>query len=125
MRRLTLFVAALAFGWCLHVTTPGVFAQSAQNAPAAQKIERIAQELQLTPRQMAEFIPILKAEGPKVEAIKSDPSLTGMQKIEQLRAVHAETDPQVRSILSPEQYQKLQEIRNQEIREAIKRKLGR
>jgi hypothetical protein len=47
-----------------------------------------------------------------------------MQKLQQLKAIHAETDPQVRAILTPEQYQQLQAIRQQEIQQAIKRKMG-
>jgi hypothetical protein len=58
-----------------------------------------------------------------VEAIKGDLSLSKVQKLEQLKAVHAQTDPQVRSILSPEQYQKLKEIRHKEIEQAVKKKL--
>ncbi len=67
---------------------------------------------------------MLQQEGPKVEAIKSDTSLTKMQKIQQLKAVHAQTDPQVRSILSPDQYQKLQDIRQKEIDQAIKKRMN-
>ena len=80
--------------------------------------------LNLTPEQISALIPILKAEAPKIQAIKSDPSLSGMQKMEQMRAIHAETDPQVRSILSPQQYQQLQQIRAQEIQQMIRRKMG-
>ena len=41
-----------------------------------------------------------------------------MQKMQQLRAIHQQTDPQMRAILSPEQYQKLKQIRLQTIRDA-------
>ena len=68
------------------------------------------------------MLPILKAEGPKIEAIKNNTSLSGMQKMEQLRAIHNESAPQLQKILSPAQYQKLQAIRQQEIKEAIAKK---
>ena len=68
------------------------------------------------------MLPILKAEGPKIEAIKNNTSLSGMQKMEQLRAIHNESAPQLQKILSPAQYQKLQAIRKQEIEEAIAKK---
>ncbi len=45
-----------------------------------------------------------------------------MQKMRQLRAVHAESAPQLQKILSPAQYQQLQTIRQQEIKEAIEKK---
>jgi Spy/CpxP family protein refolding chaperone len=41
-----------------------------------------------------------------------------VQKIQQIRAIHQQTDPQMKAILSPEQYQKLKTIRQQTIRDA-------
>jgi Spy/CpxP family protein refolding chaperone len=84
----------------------------------AAKLEAISQQLNLTPQQKAKILPILADEGPKVRAIKSNNSLSSMQKIQQIRAIHRQTDPQMKAILSPEQYQKLQGIRQQTIREA-------
>jgi hypothetical protein len=100
---------------------PGVIV-SAQDRPAqgAQKLEQVAKQLNLTPAQEIRLVPILKAEAPKLEAIKSNASLSPMQKMQQLKAIHDETDPQVRGILTTEQYQKLQTIRRQEIQQAIR-----
>ena len=84
----------------------------------AAKLEAISQQLNLTPQQKAKILPILADEGPKVRAIKSNNSLSSMQKIQQIKAIHRQTDPQMKAILSPEQYQKLQGIRQQTIREA-------
>jgi Spy/CpxP family protein refolding chaperone len=47
-----------------------------------------------------------------------------MQKMQKLRAIHAQTDPQMKAILSPEQYQKLRQIRMQAIREATEGRMG-
>jgi len=90
---------------------------SAQNRAA--KVEAIAQQLNLTPEQKAKVLPILRDEAPKVQAIKNDNSLSKIQKVQRLRAIHQQTDPQMKAILSPEQYQKLQAIRQQTIREAM------
>lgn len=90
----------------------------AQKGTAMAKAQAIAQQLSLTPQQKDKILPILAAEVPKVRAIKNDNSLSNMQKIQQLRAIHQQADPQMKAILSPEQYQKLQEIRRQTIREA-------
>jgi len=90
----------------------------AQKGAAMQKAQAIAQQLNLTPQQKEKILPILAAEVPKVHAIKNDNSLGKIQKIQQLRAIHQQTDPQMKAILSPEQYQKLQAIRQQTIREA-------
>jgi protein CpxP len=122
MTRRILAVPVLAIGCCL-LTTP-LHNLQAQNAQPVKKFEKISKELNLTPQQKMQFIPILEQEGPKVEAIKNDTSLTRMQKIEQLRAVHAQTDPQVRSILTPDQYAKLQDIRQKEIETAVKKRMN-
>jgi hypothetical protein len=103
----------------LALVTPRLFAQ---NAEALAKVEAISQQLQLTPQQQIEVIPILKQEAPKIQAIKNDPSLSGLQKVKQLRAIHQETAPKLQQILSPAQYQKLQEIRQQDIKEAMAKK---
>jgi len=94
----------------------------AQSGEGAKKFEQLAKQLNLTPRQKLQLVPILEAEAPKVQAIKADPSLSKIRKLEQLKAVHDQADPQVRSILNPEQYQKLQEIRQKEIEQAIQKK---
>jgi len=97
---------------------------NAQSERGAQKVQRLATQLALTPEQKQQLLPILIAEAPKVEAIKADSSLTRLQKLQRLKAVHDETDPQVKSILSPEQYQKLQGIRRQELQRAAEKKLN-
>ncbi|SRR6266403_1815376 len=107
-----LFAAALCFGaFVLPAAT-----SSAQNKAA--KLQAVAQQLDLTPQQKVKILPILADEAPKVEAIKNDNSLSKIQKVQRLRAIHQQTDPQMKAILSPTQYQKLHAIRQQTIREA-------
>jgi periplasmic protein CpxP/Spy len=103
-------------GFCL-VLSNQLLAQTAE-----QKLQHLAQVLNLSAEQKGEMLPILQQEGPKLEAIKNNPNLTGPQKAMQLRAVHQQTDPQVKGILSPQQYQEWQTIRQHEIEQAIKRK---
>lgn len=57
-----------------------------------------------------------------MQAIKDNPSLTGFQKLQQVRALHEKTNPQVQAILNPQQYQQLQDIRKQEIETMIQQK---
>ena len=92
---------------------------SAQKGDAMSKAQAIAQQLNLTPQQKEKVLPILAAEVPKVRAIKNDNSLSKMQKMQQLGAIHQQTDPQMKGILTPEQYQKLKAIRQQTIRDAV------
>jgi hypothetical protein len=105
--------AALCFGLFL-LAGPTSFAQN-----KAAKVQAIAQQLDLTPQQKGKILPILADEGPKVEAIKNDNSLSKVQKIQQIKAIHQQTDPQMKAILSQEQYQKLQAIRKQAIQDAV------
>jgi Spy/CpxP family protein refolding chaperone len=56
--------------------------------------------------------------------VKDDTTLTGLQKLQKVRAIHAETDPKVKAILTPEQYQQWQTIRQQEIHDMIEKKRG-
>lgn len=96
----------------------------AQNGNGMAKVQALAAQLSLTPEQKRQLIPILVAEAPKVQAIRTDSSLTKLQKLQQLKAVHDQTDPQVKAILTPAQYQKLQEIRRQEVEQAVKKRMG-
>jgi hypothetical protein len=119
MKRRKFLVTALFLG-------PGVLLTStqrlqAQSAQGMQKFEQLSKDLNLTPQQKVQLIPILEAEAPKVKMIKSDTSLSMMQKMEQLKAVHDRTDPQVKSILTSEQYQKLQAMRKAEVQETIRK----
>ena len=71
---------------------------------AMSRAQAIAQQLSLTPQQNEKVLPILAAEAPKVQAIKDDNSLSKLQKIQQLKAIHQQTDSQMKAILSPEKY---------------------
>jgi Spy/CpxP family protein refolding chaperone len=99
-------------------------ASFAQKTDAMSKAQAIAQQLNLTPQQKEKILPILAAEVPKVHAIKNDNSLSKVQKMQQLRSIHQQSDPQMKAILSPEQYQKLRQIRAQTIRDATQGTLG-
>jgi hypothetical protein len=114
MKNHTLVISALAIAM-LALLAPTSFGQK---AGAMAKAQAIAQQLNLTPQQKEKVLPILADEVPKVNAIKNDNSLSSTQKMQQVRAIHQQTDPQMKAILSPEQYQKLKQIRIQAIRDA-------
>jgi hypothetical protein len=116
MRKLFTFRTSTACLLAFLILAP---AAPGQNPKAEEKVIALAQQLKLTPQQEVEVLPILKAEAPKVEAIKNDPSLSGMQKMRQLHAIHSENAPQLQKILSPAQYQQLQAIREADIKKAV------
>jgi len=107
-------ISALSIGM-FALLAPTSFAQKGGTMAKAQAI---AEELKLTPQQKEKILPILADELPKVNAIKNDNSLSRMQKMQQVRAIHQQTDPQMKAILSPEQYQKLKEIRVKALHDA-------
>jgi protein CpxP len=113
-KHIYLFTAAL----CSAALVFAASTSYAQKAGAMSKAEAIAQQLDLTPQQKIKILPILRDELPKVQAIKNDNSLSRIQKMQQVRAIHQQTDPQMKAILTPAQYQKLQAIRQQAIRDA-------
>jgi Spy/CpxP family protein refolding chaperone len=113
----------------ISVLSVGIFAlmapsSFAQKTDAMSKAQAVAQELNLTPQQKEKILPILAAEIPKVRAIKNDNSLSTMQKVQQVKGIHQQTDPQMKAILSPEQYQKLRQIRARAVREATQGTMG-
>ena len=113
--RIYLFTAALCSAAFVLLASTSY----AQKAGAVSKAEAIAQQLQLTPQQKIKILPILRDEVPKVNAIKNDNSLSKVQKMQQIRAIHQQTDPKMKAILSPAQYEKLKTIRQQAIRDAV------
>jgi periplasmic protein CpxP/Spy len=111
------YIRLMATALCFGTFVLPAATSFAQNKAA--KVQAIAQQLDLTPQQKVKILPILADEGPKVEAIKNDNSLSKVQKIQQIRAIHQQTDPQMKAILSQEQYQKLQAIRQRAIKDAV------
>jgi Spy/CpxP family protein refolding chaperone len=116
-----------------HLVIPALFvaifallapASFAQKSDAMSKAQAMAQQLSLTPQQKEKILPILAAEIPKVRALKNDNSLSTVQKMHEVRALHQQTDPQMKAILSPEQYQKLKQLRAQQVREATQATMG-
>ncbi len=119
----TLFVALLAamVGGPLVVAqnnmsqgTMGSQGGGPNKAEIAAKLEKMSAALQLTPAQKKQITPILVEEAPKLNALKADTSLGPLQKAMQLRQISEATDAKLQPILTPEQNQKLQQMRAQE-----------
>ena len=118
------YTALIAAALCVGMFMLSAPTSSAQNQAAMSKLQAISKQLNLTPQQKAKVLPVLADEGPKVEAIKNNSSLSSLQKVQQIRAIHQQTDPQMKAILSPAQYEKLKAIRQQAIQEAIQKRRG-
>lgn len=111
--RLIFFTEVVLFACALLI-----FANKSVAQTPEEKLQRLSQVLGLSPQQKSQLLPVLQAEAPKLEAIKSNPSLSKRDKKKELKAIHDQADPQVKAILSPTQYEQWKEIRKQEIDEA-------
>ena len=114
----------LGSGFSLAICALLAPASFAQKGEVMSKAQAIAQQLSLTPQQKEKILPILASEVPKLQHIRNDNSLSTMQKMQEVRALHQQTDPQMKAILSPEQYQKLKQLRAQQVREATQGTMG-
>jgi Spy/CpxP family protein refolding chaperone len=86
------------------------------------KLEQMSTTLQLTPAQKQQILPILKEEAPKVQAVKANTSLGPMQKAMQMKQISNATDAKLKPILTPEQFQKLQMMHEQQRQEMIQKR---
>jgi hypothetical protein len=105
---------AVAFGALVFFSIAPI-ANSQTEGPGMEKVKKVAQVLNLSPEQKSQLAPILEAEAPKVKDVTSDPNLSPGEKKEKMKAVHAQTDPLVKSILNPTQYKQWEQIRKDEL----------
>jgi periplasmic protein CpxP/Spy len=98
---------ALALAFCVPLVSTS-YAQP--NAPV-QRLTEVAKQLNLTRDQEKQLAPILMAEEPQLQAIRNDQSLSRVEKLQRLRAIHDQSNPQVKAILTPAQFQQLQDMR--------------
>jgi hypothetical protein len=81
---------------------------------AAQRLQAMAQQLQLTESQKEQIMPILVEEAPKVKAAKADTTLPQNEKLAKLMQIRNETNDKIRPMLTPPQQQKLDQMRAQQ-----------
>ncbi len=84
----------------------------------------LQQNLSVSPRQSAQIAPILANEGRKVIAIRNNNLLSNVQKIQEVKTLQQQSDPQLKAILSSAQYEKLQVGRQQAVRWTTQPRLG-
>jgi len=114
---LVLVTLMCALGW----VPPAQAQASPEKQEAMAKLEKMAAELQLTPQQKKQMAPIMMEEAQKMKAIKSNTSLGPLEKAMQMKQVGTDMDAKVQPILSPQQYQQFQQIREQERQQMIEK----
>ena len=109
-----ILAASLTLLIALAVCAHGQAQPDSTKQAAMAKLEKVSTELQLTPAQKQQIAPILMAEAPKMQALKSDTTMPKMQKAMKMRQIAESTDAQMKPILTPDQYLKWEGIREQE-----------
>ncbi len=94
---------------------------SPEKQEAIAKLEKLSAELQLTPQQKKQMMPIMMEEAKKMKAVKADASLGPLQKAMQMKQIGTDMDTKVQPILNPQQYQKFEQIRTQEREQMIQK----
>ena len=111
---LTLGVAAAFSQPTLAQTGPSVFATrngGHNGGHAGGRLAKLAQHLDLTNDQKAQLKPILKHEAEQVRDIRQNSSLSPEAQRDQIKEVRKDTRPQILAILTPEQREKLKDLR--------------
>jgi Spy/CpxP family protein refolding chaperone len=103
----------MAIAWCVQLVYAQAPAQGDKSEMIA-KLEKMSAELQLTPAQKQQVLPILKEEAPKLQAVKANTSLGPMKKAMEMKQISNDTDTKLKPILTPQQFQKLQQMHEQE-----------
>ena len=106
------------FGYANYEIIP--YPQFTQN-PLTAALNQFSIELGLTESQRQQILPIIKAEAPKLQALKKNTSLKPIDKLEQLKGISDEIDSKVTPLLDQQQQQKFQQIREQHRRELIEK----
>ena len=116
--------------WWFYGCPKGVVAQIPGDVPVpgsvgwAQYQTCLQQNLSVSPEQSAKIAPILSNEGRQVIAIRNNNSLSDAQKIQEVKSLQRQADPQLKAILSSAQYDKLEVVRYQAVRWLTQKRLG-
>jgi hypothetical protein len=116
--------------WWYYGCPQGLIPQVPGNVPGrrttgwTQYQSCLQQNLSVSTQQSAKIAPILANEGRKVIAIRNNNLLSNVQKTQEVKAVQKQSDPQLKTILSPAQYEKLQVGRRQAMRWTTQARLG-
>ena len=94
----------------------GSLGKQAEGLGAAAKV---AEKLHLSPHQLQQVLPILGKEVPKLRAITGNMGISNTQKESQIKAVQHQSDSKLKTILSPEQFLSLKNIRVQQLQDLL------
>ena len=82
-----------------------------RHADPAKRLEWMGKKLNLTEDQKTKLQPIFNDEFQQMKAVREDNSLTREQKRDKMKQIHETFHPQVMAVLTPDQQQKLEQMR--------------
>jgi protein CpxP len=74
-------------------------------------LQRLSEQVNLTNDQKAKILPLLQAQADQLKALHDDTSLSDDEKHEKMRTIMQSTRKQIGDLLTPEQKEKLKEMR--------------
>ena len=113
---LVLFLSAIGSYLPLPATASAAESpiQEERRREAQKRLQARIEELGLTPEQKEKIIPVLRSEREKLTALRDDETLTPRDRLRKLQTIRDETTPQVKAILTPEQFARWEHSRDQE-----------
>jgi len=107
----------VALGSCLAsaqtAATPPMGQGGMNGQQARGHMQWLAQQLNLTDDQKEKLRPIMMKEGMDLKALREDTSISPEDKREKAKAIHDKYRPDIRAILTPEQQQKFDQMKEE------------
>jgi protein CpxP len=119
---------ALLCGLTMTLAAAVAFAQTSATPPMGQggemrngmggqqargRLQWMAQQLNLTEDQKEKLRPILMKEGMELKTLRDDTSMSPEDKHEKMKGIHDKYRPDIRAILTPEQQQKFDQMKEE------------
>lgn len=95
----------------------GMAPDAATKAQIQERLQKLSAELNLTDDQKEKIKPILQGEFQQLKSVHDDSSMSSDQKQAKMKEVHQSAKSQINSILTPEQQQKLQSMKEEAAKE--------
>ena len=92
---------------------PGARYDQRRRDRAEDRLRRMSKELNLTDDQKEKLKPILQDEAQQMKSVQADNSLTAQQRRKKMREIHKTFEPQVQAVLTPEQRDKLKNMKHE------------
>ncbi|MFM8337306.1 MAG: hypothetical protein ACKODK_17250 [Opitutaceae bacterium] len=113
---LVMFLSAIGSSLPLPATVSAAASptQEDRRREAQRRLQARIDDLGLTAEQKEKLTPVLRSEREKLTALRDDETLTPRDRLRKLQTIRDETTPQVKAILTPEQFARWEKSRDEE-----------